>query len=750
MTNLTELTTRQADEWLRAIEQCAPYDFYHLPQYHGLAEKEGEGSARLLVYREGNHVIALPLLLRNLDEVAVSTVIGTGWMDATSVYGYPGPIASAAVMPAAVIANFQAALRERLRTWRVVTVFSRLNSFLPQRPLLTGLGDFQVSQTVSIDLTLPISVQRSKYRRTLNKAIARLRQRGLTVVRDPEGSHFDAFVRIYHETMHRVEAEGRYFFPASYFAALRESLGSRLELFMCLDREKPVCGGLFGACHGILQGHLGGTLDEALHMAPMKLLYDEVRLWGSAQGFRVLHLGGGRTTDLDDPLLYFKRGFSDRFDEFAVWRWVVAPEQDALLCDANARRLASQGLRPALANYFPAYRCPCVPCDPVAPPSVEGNTRRAPGRLLSGANMNVLLTCAGRRNYLVQYFKRALGGRGQVVACDSSASAPALAEADQPFIVPPIGQDDYFDVLLSICRAQRVRLILSVNDLELGGLAYRAAQFRAAGIFPVIASPQVIATCMDKWATFRFLQDADIATPRTYLSLADARQAVARGVIRFPLLIKPRWGSGSIGVELVENDRELELAHEWGQIRIRRTILAQLSRVDPENCLVIQELLTGQEYGLDVVNDLQGRYVATLARRKLVMRAGETDRAVTVVEPKVERLGRALGQRLAHVGSLDCDVLATEKGCFVLDLNPRFGGGYPFAHLAGADVPAALIAWANNEEPDPAWLRVRPGVLSSKYYGVVVMDEAVQSETPRHLNGKKKTAGIETQGALHG
>jgi carbamoyl-phosphate synthase large subunit len=350
--------------------------------------------------------------------------------------------------------------------------------------------------------------------------------------------------------------------------------------------------------------------------------------------------------------------------------------------------------------------------------------------------MNILLTCAGRRNYLVKYFKRALGDRGQALACDSSASAPALAEADQRFIVPSMEDEDYFDVLLSICRTQQVRLLLSVNDLELGRLAEKAAQFREVGTIPVIASPQVVATCMDKWNTFCFLRETNIAAPPTYLSLVDARQAVARGIIQFPLVIKPRWGSGSIGVEVVDNDRELALAHEWGQIRLRRTILAQMSRVDPENSLVIQERLLGQEYGLDVVNDLQGRYVATLAKRKLTMRAGETDRAVTVIEPRLERLGQALGQRLGHIGSLDCDVLATDKGCFVLDLNPRFGGGYPFAHLAGADVPAALIAWANQEVPDPSWLCVRPGVLSAKYYGVVTMDPEVQSEIPRRLNGK--------------
>ena len=192
--------------------------------------------------------------------------------------------------------------------------------------------------------------------------------------------------------------------------------------------------------------------------------------------------------------------------------------------------------------------------------------------------------------------------------------------------------------------------------------------------------------------------------------------------MKYPLLIKPRWGVSSIGVELIENERELALAFEWGQVQLKRTMLAKMCKTAHEDGFIFQQWMQGDEYGLDVVNDLDGHHISTLARRKLVIRAGNTDRAVTVNEPRLERLGKIIGQRLGHIGNLDCDVMATEKGLMVLDLNPRFGGGYPFSHLAGANVPAALIAWANGEQPDPAWLRSNPGVLSSKYDGVTVVD----------------------------
>jgi carbamoyl-phosphate synthase large subunit len=306
--------------------------------------------------------------------------------------------------------------------------------------------------------------------------------------------------------------------------------------------------------------------------------------------------------------------------------------------------------------------------------------------------MNVLLTCAGRRNCLVHFFKQALGESGKVFACDSSDHAPALAEADRKFLVPPIDHPAYFDALAALCREHQVRLLLSVHDMELAGLAQRAPSFREAGTIAVVPPPHVVATCQDKWAAFHYLKANDIPTPDTYLSVTETQQALARGEVAFPLVIKPRWGTSSIGVECVENDRELGLAYEWGRARVGRTMLGRLSQSDPEHCLIIQEWLRGEEYGLDVVNDLDGRYAGTLARRKLVMRAGNTDRALTVHEPRLEQLGQALCQRLAHPGSLDCDVMVTDEGLRVLDLNPRLGGGYPFAHVAGANLPAALAA----------------------------------------------------------
>lgn len=335
---------------------------------------------------------------------------------------------------------------------------------------------------------------------------------------------------------------------------------------------------------------------------------------------------------------------------------------------------------------------------------------------------NVLLTCAGRRNYLITFFQEALGDRGAVFAGDQDATAPALAAARRAFVLPAVDHPRYVETLAAICRDSCVRLLIPLSDLELPILAAHADRFRDAGTLPIVSSPAVIATCFDKWTTAQFLGARGVGVPRTYGSLADAQEGLRRGEVTFPLVVKPRWGSASIGVEYAENDAELPLAYAWARARIARSFLARASAAEPDRCVLVQERVSGTEYGLDIVNDLAGRHVCTLVKRKLGMRAGETDRAVTVECGELERLGASIGAHLRHIGNLDCDVFLSDAGYRVVDLNPRFGGGYPFSHAAGANLPAALVAWARDDEPDPRWLKVRPNVTASKCDTLVVVE----------------------------
>lgn len=342
--------------------------------------------------------------------------------------------------------------------------------------------------------------------------------------------------------------------------------------------------------------------------------------------------------------------------------------------------------------------------------------------------MNVLITCAGRRTYEIAAFKQAVGIGGRVLACDADANAPAIRMADQAFVVHRIETPEYVDELLALCAQHQIGMVVPAFEPELPILAARRADFEALGTTLLVSSPEVIATCYDKVKTAAFLADCGIRSPRTYLSLEGARTALGSGEVDYPVMVKPRFGVGSIGNHLADDDEELGFFVGQCRKQIARTFLASPSATDPDTAVLIQEAIDGEEYGLDIVNDLDGGYACTFVKRKLRMRAGQTDRAATVGDARLEAIGALIGRGLGHRGILDCDLLVDREGVCVIDLNPRFGGGYPFSHLAGANIPAALIAWAEGRSPNPAWLRVAADVTIARYDQFVVAGRASDPE----------------------
>jgi carbamoyl-phosphate synthase large subunit len=344
---------------------------------------------------------------------------------------------------------------------------------------------------------------------------------------------------------------------------------------------------------------------------------------------------------------------------------------------------------------------------------------------------NVLFTCAGRRTFTIRAFQQALNNCGRVFACDASPDAPALQIADKGFVVPPADADNYIDVLLTICREQRVRLLIPAVEPELPLLAAHRTRFLKIGTLPLVSLPEIVAICYDKLETAAFLDRCGLAAPRTYVQFEAAQKALSRGEITFPLVVKPRWGVSSIGLAIAEDDQELDFAFKTAEKQIACSFLAQASAATPGGCVLIQERLSGEEYGLDIVNDLNGRHVCTFAKRKLRMRAGQTDRAVTVKDQTLEKLGQTIGENLGHVGILDCDLFVSDEGCRIIDLNPRIGGGYPFSHIAGGNVPAALIAWMNGEEADPRCFQIQPHVAVARCDEYVAISLPQTASQPR-------------------
>lgn len=337
--------------------------------------------------------------------------------------------------------------------------------------------------------------------------------------------------------------------------------------------------------------------------------------------------------------------------------------------------------------------------------------------------MNILLTSVGRRSYLVNYFKKALNGDGEVHVMNSSKISPAFLVADKATVSPLIYDKDYIPFLVDYCKGNHIKAIISCLDIDLPILARNKEKFNQIGTKVVVADPDFIEACNDKWKTYQFLTANGFLAPKTYVSLSDAEIAIQNGELHFPVMIKPRWGMGSIAVYEAETEEELKVLYEKTKRKLSTTYLKYESAADMDAAVLIQEKIDGQEYGLDIMNDLNGSYMNTSVKMKYAMRSGETDCAITVDDPKAREIGKKISGLSHHPGNLDCDVFVADGEYYVLEMNARFGGGYPFSHIAGVDLPKAIVMWLKGEEVPIGLLEPRIGVMGQKDITMVILDE---------------------------
>lgn len=356
MIETAELLELSDSRWQEALAELS-HDVYHLPEYVAVEAQRLHGRGMAFLGTTSGFRLFVPFVL-----VEIPNASGR---DALAPYGYPGPLASD-VMPAgdlraASVATYAEMLR-LLRERHAVTLFLRLHPLLSRPDLLPPAQGHLArhGQTVSIDLSLPEQDQWSQVRSNHRRQIRRARTVGLQTEIDLVGKQLGEFERLYLETMRRVGAEEHYFFPADYFTTLWERLGGE-HLFVAAVRHegRVACAGLFSRSENIIQYLFGGTRTDALRLQPSKVMFDEVRRWGTVHGFQELHLGGGLGGRADD-LFHFKAGFSKRRFAFHTWRYVI--DEDAY------RRLLGLGPLEAvpLDGFFPAYRSPSAQAVPDA------------------------------------------------------------------------------------------------------------------------------------------------------------------------------------------------------------------------------------------------------------------------------------------------------------------------------------------------------------------------------------------------
>ena len=335
----------------------------------------------------------------------------------------------------------------------------------------------------------------------------------------------------------------------------------------------------------------------------------------------------------------------------------------------------------------------------------------------------IIISSAGRRLYLIDWFREAFAAldiEGRVVVAENDPTSSSASYGDVGRSLPKYDDPDYGRELMSLVAEFDAKILISANDYELihvhvnSGLAN---SLRETGVLVPGVSAAWQAGCADKLQMAQMLAAIEVPTPAT-VSGADDQGIDELSARADEFVVKHRFGSGSSGLRVVSADQVRQAVTE-------AALSAPAAGGHPgtRDDVVVQSKLPGAEYGVDIIGSLTdgGMLSGVLARRKVRMRAGETDKAVTVDAAPFARISELIAGASDLTGLIDVDVFVDYFGeASVIDINPRFGGGYPFVHLAGADVPLYYLSQAFDIEVDECWNKYELGVVSAKYESIRV------------------------------
>ncbi|MCM1121752.1 MAG: ATP-grasp domain-containing protein [Eubacterium sp.] len=319
--------------------------------------------------------------------------------------------------------------------------------------------------------------------------------------------------------------------------------------------------------------------------------------------------------------------------------------------------------------------------------------------------MNILILSAGTRNKVVQYFKKEIGDRGRVIATDCSNLAPAVYDADAFYLVPRITAPGYMDIILDLCRKEKITGVFSLIDPELSMLAKERERFLAVGTTPIISDYDLVETCFDKYRMYEMLCKMQIPTGKCYLDKEVFYRAVENGEIAYPVFVKPVKGSASLHINKVYGSKEIEVLF------------------DLYDDLMIQEYMDGQEYGADVYIDMiSGRCTSIFVKKKIKMRAGETDKSVSYKDERLFEMIRRFVEECGFRGMIDIDIFEINGIYYISEVNPRFGGGYPHAYACGVNMAESVIRNLEGQENEVTIGDYTENIAMMKYNEIAIRD----------------------------
>lgn len=293
--------------------------------------------------------------------------------------------------------------------------------------------------------------------------------------------------------------------------------------------------------------------------------------------------------------------------------------------------------------------------------------------------INILITSAGRRVEFVQQFIKArdvcCNNSSRIVCADINVLAPALYFADVFYSVPAINDPQYVPKLIDICRKEEIKIIIPTIDTELWILSANSDLFKRIGTEVLVSSLETLHITENKLETYKFFKSLKIKTPESF-----GQGMPYHG--NFPCFIKPVNGSSSINAFKVKNEKELEFFKEY------------------IGDYLIQELVEGEEYTVDVFCDFYGKPVYITPRNRLAVRSGE------VLKTKIHH-NQDLNMQVIKIisilkpkGPLTVQAIKNkyDNQYYFIEINARFGGGSPLSMMAGANSAMALYSILKGEK----------------------------------------------------
>lgn len=282
--------------------------------------------------------------------------------------------------------------------------------------------------------------------------------------------------------------------------------------------------------------------------------------------------------------------------------------------------------------------------------------------------MNILFCSVGRRCELLKDFRNTLGNQVKIVVTDNSRVAPAMAFADKAYLVPLISDPSYISIILDICKKEEIQAVTTLIDPEIMLLAKHREKFEALGVTVLAPYEETAKLCFNKYDMYRFLKEKGINTVKTYGTYEEFMVDYNAGRIDFPVFVKPRTGSGSVGARKIETP----------------DLLKQVTEQDKS--LIIQELMTGKDLDADVyVDTISHKPVAIFSKKKLSTTIGGANKTVSFKDESLFAFIQEALSVMQFNGPLDMDFFYQDGKYYLSEINPRFGGAYLHAYGAGVD-----------------------------------------------------------------